>query len=177
MNKTNKILLTGQPGCGKTTVVMAIVKELNHRNAAGFYTKEIRHDEIRTGFSWVRLDGATGTLAHIDITGRFKVGKYGVDVAGFEKEIIPILDVQKSDTRLFVIDEIGKMECLSEKFAAAVRRLFVSDKTVLATVAKRGGGLINEVKKYPDVKLFQLKRGSQEKIIAEIMNLISPFCE
>lgn len=173
MTKTTKILLTGPPGCGKTTTVMTIVKNLNYKNATGFYTQEIRNDDSRKGFSWIRLDGATGTLAHVDIKGRFKVGKYGVDIAGFEKAILPILDVQKSDAKLFVIDEIGKMECYSEIFATAVRLLLASNKTVLATVAQRGEGLISEVKKYPGVKLFQLKREGQEKIIAKIMDLLS----
>jgi nucleoside-triphosphatase len=173
MKKTNKILLTGPPGCGKTTSVMTIVKKLNSENAAGFYTQEIRHDDIRTGFSWTSLDGATGTLAHVDIKGRFKVGKYGVDVAGFEDAILPALDTHQSGIEFFIIDEIGRMECFSDKFIAAILRLFASDKTVLATVAQRGGGLIKEIKKHPRVKLFQLKRKGQEKTIVEILELLS----
>ena len=173
MNRSIKILLTGPPGCGKTTAVIAIVKKLNRGNAAGFYTQEIRRDKARRGFSWIRLDGATGTLAHVDIKGQFKVGKYGVDVTGFEDAILPVLDIQQSDAKLFVIDEIGKMECLSDKFTAAVQNLFISDKTVLATVAQKGGSLIKEVKKYPGVKLFQLKRTGQDKIVTEILELLS----
>jgi len=142
-------------------------------NAAGFYTQEIRHGKVRKGFSWIRLDGRVGTLAHVDIKGRFKVGKYGVDIAGFEKAILPILDIQKSDTELFVIDEIGKMECFSDKFVSLVRLLFHSEKMVLATVAAKGVGLISEVKKKPNVKLFQLRHQKQEKVVAEIIDLLS----
>jgi len=164
-----KILLTGLPRCGKTTAVTQIVKILNCEKIAGFYTQEIRERGIRKGFSWQRLDGVSGTLAHIDIKGPFRVGKYGVDVAGFEKSVVPILDAEESDTKLFVIDEIGKMECFSEKFVIAVRRLFKSNKSILATVALKGSGLISEVKDYPDTRLFNLTHQNSEKTIDEVL--------
>lgn len=171
--KSAKILLTGLPGCGKTTAVMQIIETLNCEKVAGFYTEEIRRGDARKGFRWKCFDGAEGRLAHVDIRGRFKVGKYGVDVAGFEESVVPILDAERTDTELFVIDEIGKMECMSEKFVAAVRRLFASENSVLATVAQKGTGLISEVKKYPNIRLFNLTRSGRERTIAEILQALS----
>lgn len=173
MSQSARILLTGLPRCGKTTAVMKIIAHLNMDKIAGFYTQEIRVAGIRRGFSWCRLDDATGTLAHIDIKSPFRVGKYGVDVASFEKSVVPILDTEKTDTQLFVIDEIGKMECFSKEFVAAIRRLFKSDKSVLATVALKGSGLISEVKDYPDTKLFNLTRHNSQKTIDEILQSLS----
>jgi nucleoside-triphosphatase len=172
-SESAKILLTGLPGCGKTTAVMKIIERLNCEKVAGFYTQEIRQADKRKGFRWTRLDGATGILAHVDIKGHFKVGKYGVDVTGFEKSVVPVLDIEQSDAELFVIDEIGKMECLSKKFVAVVRRLFTSDKSVLATVAQKGKGLISEVKKYPDIKLFNLTKQGHDETMAEILQILS----
>ncbi|UCC99997.1 MAG: NTPase [Phycisphaerales bacterium] len=168
-----KILLTGSPGCGKTTAVTKIIALLDCIRAAGFYTDEIRQDGHRKGFSWKRLDGASGTLAHVDIKSRFKVGKYRVDVAGFEAAVVPILDLDQSDAKLFVVDEIGKMECFSEKFVAAVRELLVSDRSVLATVAKKGAGPISELKNYPGVRLLTLTRDHRDETVAEILQLLS----
>jgi len=68
-----KILLTGLPGCGKTTAVMQIVESLGCKRVAGFYTEEIRKEDKRKGFRWTRLDGATGTLAHVGMRGSAKV--------------------------------------------------------------------------------------------------------
>ncbi len=172
-----KILLTGLPGCGKTTALMEIIEKLNCKKVAGFYTQEIRQGDLRKGFSWTRLDGATGILAHVDIKGRFNVGKDGADVAGFEKSVVPVLDMEQSDAELFVIDEIGKMECLSAKFVAAVRRLFTSEKSVLATVAQKGGGFIAQVKQKPGVKLFRLTHKDRDKAIAEILQALSRSLE
>ena len=186
-SQLDKILLTGQPGCGKTTAVMKIIDNLAwhghpgreragspyHMKIAGFYTQEIRRNNVRKGFSWKRLDGAVGTLAHVDIKERFKVGKYGVDVDGFDKNVVPVLDVEQTAADLFVIDEIGKMECFSKKFVTAVRRLFESDKPVLTTVAKKGTGLISEIKNYPNIQLFNLTAANREKIVAEILERLS----
>ena len=172
-SKSSKILLTGLPGCGKTTAIMKIIDTLGCEKVAGFYTQEIRQNNIRKGFSWKRLDGAEGTLAHIKIKGHWRVGKYGVDVASFEESVVPILDVEQTDVELFVIDEIGKMECFSEKFVAAVRQLFASEKPVLATVAQKGSGLISEVKNYPNTELFNLTSASCEKAISEILQILS----
>ena len=84
-----------------------------------------------------------------------------------------VLDAEQSDTELFVIDEIGKMECLSHKFVAAVHRLFAPEKSVLATVARKGAGLIRDVKNYPGTQLFDLTRENRERTIAEIIQILS----
>jgi nucleoside-triphosphatase len=173
MSESAKILLTGFPGSGKTTAVMQILENLNCKKVAGFYTQEIREAGLRKGFGWTRLDGVSGILSHVDIKGRFKVGKYGVDVAGFEKSVVPVLDIDQTDVGLYVIDEIGKMECLSKKFVIAVRRLFASDKSVLATVAKKGAGLIAEVKNYPGIQLFKLTHQEYDRIIGEILQSLA----
>lgn len=168
-----KILLTGLPGCGKTTAIMKIVAGLACENVSGFYTEEIREGRVRKGFRWKRLDGAAGTLAHVDIKSPFKVSKYCVDVAGFEAAVVPVLDVEVSDADLIVIDEIGKMECYSEKFVAAVRRLFESDKSVLATIALKGAGLISEIKNHPDARLITLSPDNRDEIVAEMIRTLS----
>ena len=172
-SRSDKILLTGAPGCGKTTAIIQIVEKLKGIKVAGFYTQEIREDNTRKGFSWTRLDGAIGILAHVNTKSPYKIGKYGVDVYGFEEYVVPILDISHSDAELFIIDEIGKMECFSKKFITAACRLFASDKSVLATVAQKGAGLICEVKNYPGIKLFHLTHHDCNDTIAEILQILS----
>lgn len=166
------ILLTGLPGCGKTTVVKRIVERLDAGKVAGFYTQEIRENGKRKGFRWARLDGEEGTLAHVEIKGLHRVGKYGVDVENFEKSIVPLLDAERADIELYVIDEIGKMECLSRLFVEAVDGLLKSERAVLATVAQKGGGFISRVKAHPDNKLITLTRNRQDEVVEEILNLL-----
>jgi len=164
-----RVLLTGSPGCGKTTAVVTIVGTLGKKmRLAGFYTEEIRESGRRVGFRWHRLDGRTGTLAHVKVKSPHRVSKYGVDIESFERGAVSVLDPEAPGADLFVIDEIGKMECFSEEFVAAIRRLLKSNKSVLATVAQKGPGLIQEVKSYPGVELLHLTRENREEVTQQI---------
>ena len=170
--KAVKILLTGLPGCGKTTAIMQILEKLKDKKIVGFYTQEIREGNTRKGFCFNRLDGYTGILAHTNIKTPYRVGKYSVNLEEFEKLIVPILNAEETDAEIFIIDEIGKMECISGKFISAVRRLFDSDRTIITTIAQKGGGFISEIKKHPAARLFNLTIQNQDKVVNEIIKVI-----
>ena len=173
VNTPVKILLTGPPGCGKTTAVVKIISGLDARRIAGFCTEEIREAGKRKGFGWRRLDGRTGILAHVDIRGPHRVSKYGVDIEGFDRDVVPVLDPGATHADLFVVDEIGKMECFSETFVEAVRRLLDSDKCVLATVARKGGGFIREVKDHSSIRLFSLTAGNRSDVAEQVAAMLT----
>ena len=50
-----KILLTGRPGCGKTTLIKCVVNSLAGRTG-GFYTEEMREHGVRVGFKLAEDD-------------------------------------------------------------------------------------------------------------------------
>ena len=81
---SKNVLLTGPPGCGKTTVIRRVIDGPADCRLAGFYTEEIRQQGGRVGFRAVGLSGASTVLAHVDFHGPARVGKYGLDLAGFE---------------------------------------------------------------------------------------------
>ncbi|HCO95073.1 MAG TPA: hypothetical protein DIU00_14160 [Phycisphaerales bacterium] len=167
--KSAKILLTGLPGCGKTSAVMKIISSLECEKVAGFYTQEIRENRTRKGFGWKRLDGAGGILAHVDVKSRFKVGRYGVDIAGFEKDVVPVLDAEQTDTELFVIDEIGKMEMLSVPFREAVWEALESGERVLGTIMLHSNPLADEIKRHPGVTVIPVTRENHTEVMARLL--------
>jgi nucleoside-triphosphatase len=168
-----RILLTGPPGYGKTMAVTEIVRALDRSNIAGFYTEEIRESGRRVGFQWHRLDGRSGILAHVNVKSPYHVSKYGVDIEGFDKETVPALDPDATGAELIVIDEIGKMECFSERFVDAVRRLPASRASVLATVALKGGGLIRDVKGWPGAELFHLTPVNRDEVARRVADMLA----
>ncbi len=173
-----RVLLTGPPGCGKTTAVVKIAAALDEKvRRAGFYTEEICEAGGRVGFRWHRLNGRSGTLAHVKIKSPHRVSKYGVDIESFETEAVSVLNPDTPDVDLFVIDEIGKMECFSGEFVDAIRRLLKSDKSVLATVAQKGAGLIREVKSYPGVELVHLTRENRDNVTRQIAERLLALAE
>mmetsp|Transcript_5978 Transcript_5978/g.9680 ORF Transcript_5978/g.9680 Transcript_5978/m.9680 type:complete len:163 (-) Transcript_5978:456-944(-) len=129
------ILITGPPGCGKTTLITKICSSFRHLQPVGFYTEEVRDIDTarRVGFDIVTLDGKRIPLARVDRSrGKHgpSVGKYRVDVSAFERLVIPILREAETSS-LAVIDEIGKMELFSREFQAQVRKLLDSAATVV----------------------------------------------
>jgi nucleoside-triphosphatase len=166
------ILITGIPGVGKTTLVKKILDEQKHLNAVGFYTAEIREAGIRKGFELVGLDGQRRVLSHVRIKGPYRVGRYGVDIIGFDEflDSMNFLDVRAD---LFVIDEIGKMECFSEKFRSLMRKILDSDTRVIATIAQKGGGIIAETKSRTDSQLFDLTFENRDRLAFVIARAVA----
>jgi nucleoside-triphosphatase len=158
------VLLTGLPGCGKTTVIGRIVGRLTQLRLAGFHTREIRERGGRRGFEAIGLHGSAVVLAHVDFSGRQRVGRYGVDVAGFERLIKTELSGTSTDADVFVIDEIGKMECLSHIFIEQTNRILASTVPVLATIAAKGGGFISDVKKRDDVEIVRVTTANRDEL-------------
>lgn len=149
----NHILLTGLPGVGKTTLIRELAKRLADYQPAGFYTEEIRDRGSRLGFRLETLDGRRGILAHRDDRSPYRVGRYGVDVDGFER-LLAELGLSRVSARVILIDEIGKMECCSKRFIEEVTTLLDSSRMVVATIALKGEGFIRQVKQRPDCRLI-----------------------
>jgi nucleoside-triphosphatase len=112
------------------------------------------------------LDGRTAPLATLGGERGPRVGRYTVDVAALET-VCDVLD-PGADVDAVVIDEIGRMECLSSAFVAAARRALSGPVPVLGTVAVAGGGFIAEAKRMPGVEVVALSRENRERLPAEI---------
>lgn len=162
------ILITGLPGVGKTTLIRAFAKRLADYHPAGFYTQEIRDAQgAREGFRLVTFCGRQLVLSHICHPGTYRVSRYGVDVAGFES-LLEDLDLLHSPAPLIIIDEIGKMECFSGRFIDVVTLLLDGPKTFVATIAVKGEGFIQRVKRRPDCRLVTVTRENRDRLPGEL---------
>ena len=158
------LLLTGKPGAGKTTAIRKLAALLPGRALGGFFTGEVRRDGVRQGFRVEAFGGRAGRLAEAGLRSPHRVGRYGVDLEDFEAVALPALELEPSGRGfdLFLVDEIGKMECFSPRFVAATRALLDSGRPVVATVALRGEGFIAEVKRRPGAELWELTPGNRD---------------
>jgi nucleoside-triphosphatase len=163
------LLLTGLPGCGKTTAVLRLVDRLTDLRLAGFYTQELREHGSRVGFEAVGLSsGRRAPLAHVRSRSRLRVGRYGVEAANFARMVKAELDRPAGEIDLFVVDEVGKMESLCSEFVRVVPRLLDGRGPLVATVALRGGGLIEEVKARGDVRLVEVTADNRDRLPGEL---------
>ena len=167
------LLITGFPGLGKTTLIEKLSEALTYLHPVGFYTEEIREGGERKGFELVNLEGKRGVLSHVDIKSPYRVGQYKVDISGFE-DFLDGISFFDPSSGLIMIDEIGKMECLSDKFKKILIEILDSEKWVIATIALKGSGLITEVKQRQDVKLFEITKGNRNSLLSEILGEINP---
>jgi nucleoside-triphosphatase len=162
------LLITGLPGVGKTTLVKKLSEALKSFHPAGFYTEEIRERGERKGFELISLEGEKALFSHKDIRSPYQVGQYKVDIKGFE-EFLDSIAFFNPFSSLIIIDEIGKMECLSDQFKRLLKEILDSGKWVIATIALKGSGLIAEVKERKDVMLFEITRKNRDSLFSEIL--------
>jgi nucleoside-triphosphatase len=162
------LLITGLPGVGKTTLIKKLSEALKHLHPVGFYTEEIREGGVRKGFELISLEGKKGLLSHKDIRSPYKVGQYKVDIKSFE-DFLDSISFFNPFTRLIIIDEIGKMECLSDQFKNLLKEILDSEKWVMASIALKGSGLIAEIKERKDVQCFEITKRNRDSLFSEIL--------
>jgi len=163
--------ITGKPGCGKTSLIIEILKELD-LDAGGFYTQEIREKEIRKGFKIVTLNDKEGILAHINIKSPYRVSRYKVNIQCLEKIGVESILKAIKENKVVVVDEIGAMELFSKKFQEAVLVALNSLKQVLGIITITPNSFCDKIKKRQDTKIFYLTQGNRDKIKSEIERLL-----
>jgi nucleoside-triphosphatase len=164
---TLNLLITGRPGIGKTTVIERVIARLPPRTARGFFTREVRERGVRRGFAVHTLDGRSAVLASVGGREGPSVGRYRVHLDALDDLAVPAL-APGPGVRLLVVDEIGKMECLSHRFCEAVRAALDAAIPVLGTIARQGGGFMGEVRRRRDVTLLEVTMANRDDLPGEI---------
>jgi nucleoside-triphosphatase len=166
------LLLTGVPGVGKTTVIERIAALLGDR-AGGILTREIREAGRRTGFSIESLDGERRVLATRHRKGGPRVGPYTVIVENLEKVAIRALESAVEAGDVVIVDEIGKMELLSEKFRDIIIRVLDSDVDVVATLGVARNPFLDAIRKRPDTEIIEVTMSNRKEMAARVTGLIA----
>lgn len=162
------LLLTGEAGVGKTTIIQRVIDTIPLR-AGGFITGEIREQGRRVGFTITALSGENGTLAHINQRSPYKVGKYFVNLEDLERVGVDALEKALEEDELIVIDEIGKMELYSKQFKDAVRAVLDSGKPVLGSIMFQRSPFADGIKQWPRVEVLEVNKLNRKRLVDEVI--------
>lgn len=101
----------------------------------------------------------------------FKVGNYLVYVREFELLCVDLLETFPNDS-LLVIDEIGRMELLSERFSKVIAGLLTTNRNlrIIATVPmKTTFDVIAKLKAHPNAQLFHLTKSNRDEVYPQVL--------
>ena len=162
MDDIPKIGITGMPSVGKTQTLKKIIEFLEESGytVGGMITEPVLEKKKRVGFyveDWQTREKEV--FAHIDIDSKDKVGRYGVDISNLEKVGVPAIEkaIADGDINIIIIDEIGKMEMLSERFCEIVIEALDSDKPIMVTLHKKSRSpLLQDVRRRDDMRILEV---------------------
>ncbi len=160
------IFLTGAPSSGKTTVIKKVISMLPFP-ANGFYTEEERINGKRAGFKMHTLDGKEAYLGHEAIKSDYHIRRYGVSIENIETIAVP--SIAPKDNQIIILDEIGKMECFSEKFKEAACRALDSSNIVIGTITLGGTDFIQQVKQRGDITILEVTFENRDQLPQTIL--------
>ncbi|ADY01610.1 hypothetical protein VMUT_1405 [Vulcanisaeta moutnovskia 768-28] len=175
-----RVLVTGPPGVGKTTLVRRVADHAKSLGLEvyGFVTTEVREGGSRVGFRIIDINsGKEAWLAHVSLfAGGPVVGKYNVNVRAMEEVGIPAIKAARPGS-LVVVDEIGKMELMHSGFLRVLEEVvdgvhflgtiymaYRSNRSVASFVDKHGFRIIELTRVNRDQVLDDLTRGLEREI-------------
>jgi len=171
-------LLTGEPGVGKTTVLLRLVDELKREGVKimGFYTVEERVQGVRSGFRIVDVSaGQSYLMASTTVKSDIRFGKYYIlkEALTFGAKLI-LRALEEAD--LVACDELGPMELLSKELEEAFRRMLRSGKPVVGVVhRKMEHPLLREVRARSDVEIFRVDFSNRNTLSAVLKERVLAF--
>jgi nucleoside-triphosphatase THEP1 len=139
-NKLQKrvFIITGPIGQGKTTQIQQIIETLKENNipVSGIFSPRITEKGITTGYDIVNIE--TGRreafLRKTDCEVLNGIGKYNIIQSGLESGIDALSESLKNNSRLIVIDEIGKLELEDRGWSGCVTELVKSSAILIFSV-------------------------------------------
>jgi len=166
------VLITGAPGIGKTSLISRLHRDLSPLVIRGFYKTAIYEYQILKGYRLATFDFKELVLAHIHIVGPDRFNDFGLNLDGFEKLITYQLALNPN-VELFLVDEIGMMECASLQFRTRILNVLNSKIPLIATLESLVVLDTLQIKNRKDVSVLNMTHKNRDSIWKSVLVEIS----
>jgi nucleoside-triphosphatase len=167
-----RLFLTGEPGCGKTTVVRKVSDIIASRGIkpGGMISGEIRRKSVRIGFSLEDLiTHETGILAHVELKHGPHVGKYRVNLTDIQRVGVASIQRALDEADVVIVDELGPMELHSTPLIQVMEMALASPKHLLGTIHKRAShDLVTTIKSNSAYRVTEVTKDNRSELPTEI---------
>jgi nucleoside-triphosphatase len=92
-------------------------------------------------------------------------------VEDLDRVAVPSMVPARAD-QIVIIDEIGKMECLSVLFRETLVKTLDSPNTVIGSIALKGNPFIEALKKRADVLLVNVDEKNRDSLVPFLLGQI-----
>jgi nucleoside-triphosphatase len=162
MESIPNIGITGLSNVGKTETLLKIVKKLEKDGyrVGGMLTTCARENGNRIGFNIENWQtGEKKIFALIGLDSSYRIGDYGIDLKSLDSVGTQAIQkaIEDEAIDIVIIDEVGKMEMLSERFCEAVRDALNSDKITIMTLHKKSrNSLLQDIRRRDDIRILEV---------------------
>lgn len=162
------VLIAGAPGIGKTSLISRLYRDLTPLFIRGFYKESIQEYRILKGYRLATFDFQELILAHIHIIGPDRIGEFGLNLDGFNRLITKQLTPDPK-VELFLIDEIGLMECSSSQFSQMVIKIMNSKIPLIATLSSHEVLETLNINDREDISILNMTHKNRDTIWKNVM--------
>lgn len=156
-----KLLLTGQPRSGKTTLLNKLLAQVSDK--VGFVSDEVLAHGQRVGFDVKDSFGNLAPLARINMPTPYPIGRYFVDLGSLEGFVGRLPDYEQS--QLLYIDEIGQMQLYSSRFKELVDEYLNANNDFVGTITSvHTDDYTEEIKSRQDILICEVTPDNREEL-------------
>jgi nucleoside-triphosphatase len=175
--KKRMVFLTGNPGVGKTTLLLAITESLKTQGVkvGGMVSREVREHGIRVGFEITNLvDNSHGWLARADRESGPRLGKYAVILEDLDHIGAKAIADAVKTSDIVAIDEVGPMELFSLEFKKAVKEAVDSHKPIIGVIHRNTRDkLIESIKRREDVSIIVVTPENRNQLKETVLHEVT----
>jgi nucleoside-triphosphatase len=165
-----KILLSGLPKSGKTTLLASLIEPVAPKH--GLVAQEVVYDKRRIGFDLIDQQGSTAILARTERASDYPVGRFFVNLSSLETFIDNLFIFKPED--LLYVDEIGQMQLYSNKFKQLVNSYLDSSNDFIGTFsAIYEHPFIQIIKETPDALVCTVTNRNRVQLFTALEGAIS----